>query len=119
MEAKHTPGSWVLDFGSVWDKDNPPITGFAIGSAELGFSTVTIRADGQIMTPCPTVEKLKEIGLANARLMASSPELLEALRDAEFLLRKAAQSAGPMQDSFNRSAEDARATIAKATGLEV
>jgi hypothetical protein len=55
-------------------------------------------------------------GEANARLAASAPELLEALRDAEFLLRKAGQLAGPMRDSFNRSAADARAAIAKATG---
>jgi hypothetical protein len=48
-------------------------------------------------------------------LLAAAPDLLEALRDAEFLLRKAGQLAGPMQDSFNRSAADARAAIAKAT----
>ena len=55
---------------------------------------------------------------ANARLIAAAPELLEALQDAEFLLRKAGQLAGAMQDSFNRSAADARAAIAKATGGE-
>ena len=43
-------------------------------------------------------------------------KLLEALEDAEFLLRKAGLMAGPMRDSFNRSASDARAAIAKATG---
>ena len=42
--------------------------------------------------------------------------LLAALEDAEFLLRKAGQLTGPMQDSFNRSAADARAVIAKAKG---
>lgn len=52
---------------------------------------------------------------ANARLIAAAPDLLSALEDAEFLLRKAANLAGPMQDSFMRSAEDARAAIRKAT----
>jgi hypothetical protein len=53
---------------------------------------------------------------ANARLISAAPEMLEALQDAEFLLRKAGLMAGPMRDSFNRSASDARAAIAKATG---
>ena len=43
-------------------------------------------------------------------------DLLAALEDAEFLLRKAGLMAGPMRDSFNRSASDARAAIAKAMG---
>jgi hypothetical protein len=55
-------------------------------------------------------------GKANAHLIAAAPELLEALEDAEFLLRKAAQVAGPMRESFARSAEDARVAIAKAVG---
>jgi len=52
----------------------------------------------------------------NSRLIAAAPELLEALKDAEFLLRKAGLMAGPMRDSFNRSASDARGAIAKAEG---
>jgi hypothetical protein len=50
------------------------------------------------------------------RLTAQNKELLAALEDAEFLLRKAGQFPGPMQDSFKRSAEDARQAIAKAKG---
>jgi hypothetical protein len=56
--------------------------------------------------------------MANARLISAAPDLLTALEDAEFLLRKAGLMAGPMRDSFNRSASDARAAIAKATGRE-
>ena len=56
---------------------------------------------------------------ADAHLIAAAPELLAALEDAEFLLRKTGQLSGPMQDSFNRSAEDARAAIAKAKGYEL
>ena len=56
---------------------------------------------------------------ADAKLFASSPDLLAALKDAEFLLRKAAinwKEAAGMVDSFRRSADDARAAIAKAEG---
>ena len=53
---------------------------------------------------------------ANAWLIAAAPELLEALEDAEFLLRKFAAYPGPMQDSAKRSSEDARAAITKAKG---
>ena len=42
--------------------------------------------------------------------------LIAALEDAEFLMRKAGQLAGPMQDSFNRSSADARATLAQVKG---
>ena len=53
---------------------------------------------------------------ANARLISAAPDLLDALEDAEFLLRKAGNIPGPMQDSFKRSANDARRAIAKARG---
>ena len=50
----------------------------------------------------------------------ATSELLEALKDAEFLLRKLSinwKEAGAMVDSTKRSAENARAAIAKAEGL--
>lgn len=53
---------------------------------------------------------------ANARLIAAAPDLFEALEDAAFLMRMAAKIAGPMQDSFRRSAEDAAKALAKAEG---
>jgi hypothetical protein len=51
-----------------------------------------------------------------ARLFAIAPELLACLKDAEFLLRKLGNNpkeAFAMADSCKRSAEDARALIAK------
>ena len=48
-------------------------------------------------------------------LTALEEDLIEILRDAEFLMRKAAQVSGPMQDSFKRCAEDARSVIRTAT----
>ena len=55
----------------------------------------------------------------NARLIAAAPDLLEALQDAEFLLRKAAinpREAGALAGSMRRCTDDARAAIEKATG---
>lgn len=52
-------------------------------------------------------------------LMAAAPDMLAALRDAEFLLRKAGINPGEatrMADSFKRCAQDAREAIAKAEG---
>ena len=68
--------------------------------------------DGEkVIAYFPTLSAMK-----NAKLFAAAPDLLDALEDAEFLLRKAGNIPGPMQDSFKRSASDARAAIAKARG---
>ena len=64
---------------------------------------------GRVVCYFPT-----ESAMRQASLFAAAPELLAALEDAEFLLRKAGLIAGPMQDSFKRSATDARAAITKA-----
>ena len=79
MSAKHTPGPWSLDTGSQFDQENSPLDGFAVGYAEVGISIVTIRAVGQTMTPCPSLEVLEQIGLANANLMAAAPDMKHAL----------------------------------------
>lgn len=75
----------------------------------------------QTFAPHPTgtlarVYRTDKRAHSDAHLIAAGPDLLAALEDAEFLLRKAGLMAGPMRDSFNRSAGDARAAIAKATG---
>lgn len=58
-----------------------------------------------------------ELSKANAafivRAVNSHADLVAALEDAEFLMRRAGKIAGPMQGSFNRSAQDARAVLAK------
>ena len=62
------------------------------------------------------IYRMDELANSDAHLVSAAPELLDALEDAEFLLRKAGNIPGPMQDSFKRSASDARAAIAKARG---
>lgn len=95
----HTMGPWRKQRGYVDPR---------------GFDIVTDEERAQYIAH---VDSSIPRGERNACLIASSPELLLALEDAEFLLRKAAQVAGPMQDSFKRSAEDARTAIAKAKGI--
>jgi len=105
MTHKHTQGPWVYTTGEDWD------------GAHIMDKHGRIVADCQ---GCDIPGACGEVGTdearANARLISAAPDLLDALEDAEFLLRKAGNIPGPMQDSFKRSANDARAAIAKARG---
>jgi hypothetical protein len=101
MNAQHTPGPWQ---------------NYNSSNGRIYKSWSVCNRDGSRIAKIEQMPgQSSEEEAANARLIASAPDLLEALQDAEFLLRKAGQLAGPMQDSFNRSAADARAAIAKAT----
>ncbi len=109
MTHTHTHGPWELEHcrnedGSKFITIN--------GQGPHGAWLADIQAGDVNGKPTDVTET----HLANARLISSSPDLLAALEDAVFLLRKAGLMAGPMRDSFNRSASDARAAIAKATG---
>jgi hypothetical protein len=99
MNAQHTPGPWKAI------SPHPGQWAICKESHQKHLESWTVAY----------VRDFQKQDEANAQLIAAAPELLEALRDAEFLLRKAGQLAGPMQDSYNRSAADARAAIAKAT----
>lgn len=101
MNTKHTPATWNISSANR----------YAVNARGRGIATAHGTDDVNYSEFFPPTE----VAAANARLIAAAPDLLSALQDAEFLLRKAAQFAGPMQDSFMRSAEDARAAIAKAT----
>ena len=90
-EMKHTPGPWRI--GTA-----PPN-----GEQTIG----TIR--GMMVAVATTGVGMEEETLANARLMAASPELLESLQD--MLVLQAGISADP-QDTLQR----ARDAIVKATG---
>jgi hypothetical protein len=95
----HTPGPWTLQAGRS----------IVTSSGSFYLSYGTEKGSGK-----PLFRDFCELD-RNAQLCAAAPDLLAALQDAEFLLRKAGQLAGPRQDSFNRSAADARAAILNAT----
>lgn len=73
MEAKHTPGPWVVFDG---DTEHP-----GIDMADGSFSIVVYGEDGEPFegvrgrSPAET--------LANARLIAAAPDLLEALKEVQ------------------------------------
>jgi len=94
---QYTPGPWRQTGVNV-----------RAGDALIAFSTDHY-ADEHLMES----EKL-----ANARLIASAPDLLRALEDAEFLLRKVSNNPkeiGSMLDSLKRCAIDAREAIQSAS----
>jgi hypothetical protein len=99
---KHTPGPWV-PYNTVYRPDNF----FKVGKDFGGFQCI---ADCSYET---TSGASGEEALANARLIASSPELLEALEQAELTLRM-------LKQHFDGAAEfaytDICAAIAKAKG---
>jgi hypothetical protein len=115
-DTKHTPGPWALPAESAYTlrkyiaNGGIPVKAYSRGRDDyLALNTVT------------GVGEFGADAVANARLIAAAPELLAALEDAEFLLRKAGihpKDAPTMAASFARSAKDAREAIAKATGRE-
>jgi len=109
----HTPGKWEASGCTIYSGETILAVTYCEGNRSL---------HNMDETDTPPDSDGEEHGHGweeawkNANLIASAPELLEALKDAEFLLRKAGLMAGPMRDSFNRSASDAREAIAKAEG---
>ena len=105
MSAAHTPGPWSLsdsfDRGErrVKHGDNPPL-GWGIAS---GINS----AHPDYM---PRAEQI-----ANARLIASAPELLAALEELERLTVWVGGQ-NPVHDAIENAKRSARAAIAKARG---
>jgi len=101
MSSKHTPGPWF--------------------TKREGFSTVYVEArlrgsTIQEVAACGPTEAGAEQQEANARLIASAPELLEALI---LLEREMVESgnAGSVDYGWKPAIEKTRAAIAKATGV--
>lgn len=96
MSAGHTPGPWVI---------------------EPGHSVVFIRtADGSNIATtncCHYWQEFTEQALANARLIAAAPEMLEALEEAVGCL---SEYENEMLAPGVRILDGARAAIAKARG---
>jgi len=107
----HTPGPWTIE--NCRNEDGSKFLSIN-GQGPWGSWLADIQAGNINGKPAD----IGPLHLANARLIAAAPDLLEALEDAAFLMRMAAKIAGPMQDSFKRSAEDAAKAISKAEGVK-
>lgn len=114
----HTPGPWQLEIRPRTDK---PWTCFShVSSDKWGELAV-------VVTAMEDEEELSTEGVANARLIAAAPELLEALIGAQKAVISAySQAHAEWQNADKRAErldaqvqswrETARAAIAKATG---
>lgn len=104
-EAKHTAGPWVVRYDFLC----------ADGLKTIGIAADPIRAgSAAVAWPCGTTDAQL---LANARLIAAAPDLLEALIAAEKALnniRVCCQHTA--WDATGPAVIAARAAIAKATG---
>lgn len=108
MEHKHTAGPWYADQrGNIWRRD--PSELYENGGAVAGDKPVATAHGGWYGE--------NAIGYpieANARLIASAPELLEALVLAERFM--CGFEGDPMQVEIEGSLRQMRTAIAKATG---
>jgi hypothetical protein len=93
--SKHTPGPWEVK-PYAWQRGNVSVFAPKFGRAPYGACVA--------YTPCSDGVGGAEGALANARLIAAAPELLEALKR---LLT---------DEDYPQAERVARAAIAKATG---
>jgi hypothetical protein len=103
--TKHTPGPWNL---VPADEDVKLGSAFCLDLSAIGwgsFARVVIRFNDES-------EPSKE-GLANARLIAAAPDLLEALR---YYASPEAWTVNQVEGADGDYGAKARAAIAKATG---
>lgn len=99
--SKHTPGPWM--FGPPWRPDHGYGMWIVSGvHPERGQCNVLMQGDTPNHLP-------SDIAEANARLIASAPEMLEAL---EAIIAQQDRNGRPTYEQVN----SARAAIAKAKG---
>ena len=89
----HTPGPWIITERSGFSHDNRPRFLIAAPDEPERICTVSLRGS-------PNGDS--EISLANARLIAAAPELLEACNNLLSLVRKLK----PMPEVYNPQDED-------------
>lgn len=102
--AKHTPGPWAVNHAG----DHTGITEVFVYAPNCGVDDVSVAAD--IVDPVTSMPSE-----ANARLIASAPDLLEALEAIEYALRMNFSPA-TILDEGSPIREGIRAAIARATG---
>lgn len=114
-DQKHTPGPWVLGKPGRNAEDEhmcEVMTAYANGSDAKSYDLICECRKGSSVR-IPVAEKI-----ANARLIAAAPEMLEALREAEKELRGLYKAIAPHGDFASRSEgiSGIVAAIAKAEG---
>lgn len=102
--SKHTPGPWTV-LPEEADKDYLRIRGTRLGGRYKVANVHHLRYEG---VHAVVRERDDAESMANARLIAAAPELLEALVDVMFR--------HVQFDNKSEYANKARAAIAKATG---
>jgi hypothetical protein len=126
MEAKHTPGPWFVSHRepsvcSIWRRD----------PKELYENGGTVAGERPLATVWPGWTGPDETGfpvLANARLMAAAPDLLNVARWARNAMREAfdgvlqtipeGSAVPPWMATLETTIADAEHAITKATGGE-
>ena len=101
--SAHTPGPWMVGVSSKYGTNNANII-FSNG----GESSVATVYGLPMNTKLEEVDSHYAEGLANARLIAAAPDMLEALCALVLNI----DAGGPTLDAMR----DARAAIVKATG---
>ncbi len=120
----HTPGPWAILRDCQRERSNPFDAARFIATANAEWSGDSNAGDDYLMSGsliCSTRDSENQV--ANARLIASAPELLAALNAAESLLSNITQLSQPNHGVMigdlvrcaSVAAEQARAAIAKAT----
>ena len=115
MNTNHTPAPWkvidreVMEDGSVYPIH---ITG---GVTDLGICLMEspAAADAYVNNPAWKALGKSDMSVANARLIAAAPELLEALKQMIVIYQGKKQGIWGEQ---TEAMQNARAVIAKATG---
>jgi hypothetical protein len=110
MSEKHTPGPWRIYIQDIADKEQAKreLCQFVEGTPNFQPHLVYVTDDDWNLAPAIT--GCGEHSVANARLIAAAPDLLEALKEMvrlELLL----ETYGPLDRACNM----ARAAILKAT----
>jgi len=95
--SKYTPGPWQ------WFE------------TEAGEARVNPVAGGLLVAKCDTRNPFDDEQRANARLIASAPELLDALREAELVLAEKLRRLGA-DPNVSAAYQKIGVVIAKATG---
>jgi hypothetical protein len=115
MDAKYTPGPWEVFPYLTPHLDDDPMMVYKVNAGDLQQRFDNLQLDEGGQYDDEELDRIHEEKAANARLIASAPDLLEAL---EGLLANAPQPSKKIKESFHYlvSREAACKAIAKAKG---